>query len=767
MKKFGWTYVPIFVIFALSIALAPVFRAQTQGSLTRITPVPDGAGYQVDGQYYTHASSAMWPAGSKHTLWVAGLTQINQNRTQFVFIDWEWSGGSLPNPVTVTASPAITEYRAVFGTNYALGLAFGFSCPDLSNCTSPGTVLVNGTPYIATADVYVPANSTATLQAFPNPGYVFTGWGQGANQKIAGFQNTVTMAYPMTVYPLFQVARKVNLLTDPPQLTLLADRALVPTPAAMDWAVGSVHTVGANSPQRDRWGKYWAFQSWSDGSSDLNHAYTVVSSSTPTSLTAKYIGAALVDILTLPTGLKIKVDGQYNVLDPYYFAWGVGEKHHLEAPAQQTDAQGRVWQFSSWSNGGAATQDIIVPPEAEANGAKYTATYTPLTKLTVNSSLTGLSVQLDGVACPTPCQVLRNPGTKVRVSAPASVPQGDGVRADFDGWPGTAGDLVVTLGDTAVTATANYHLLNRLSMASDPVNGAVWTVLPASADGFYLANQNVALSLATQPGYKFRRWEGDLSGTIPSGVVTMSAPRAVKALFDPVPYLAPAGVMNAAGTTPQAGVAPGGIVSIFGVNLATLTAVAPDGMLPQTMGGLTVAVGDRLLPLFFVSPGQINAQVPDDLATGDQLLIVSPAAAPQVRAPFTVVRNAPGLFPVPVDGQTIANAMVMHEDGSAVTPDAPAKPGELLTLYGTGFGPTERPRPEGLPIPQSPSFSIVDAVTVQAGELAIPAEKAYAVVGRCGVDAVQFRLDGSVTGTVTLRVTINGADSNTLMLPVQ
>jgi hypothetical protein len=41
------------------------------------------------------------------------------------------------------------------------------------------------------------------------------------------------------------------------------------------------------------------------------------------------------------------------------------------------------------------------------------------------------------------------------------------------------------------------------------------------------------------------------------------------------------------------------------------------------------------------------------------------------------------------------------------------------------------------------------------------------VVGRCGVDAVQFRLPGSVTGTVTLRVTINGADSNTLLLPVK
>jgi uncharacterized protein (TIGR03437 family) len=764
MKKFDWKYSSIFAIFALSLALAPVFRAQSQGALTRITPVPDGAGYMVDGQYYEHASSALWPAGSKHTLFVPNTLQTSQIRTQYAFTGWEFAGGSFQlNPVVVTASPSISEYRAVFTTSYALGVVY-ISCPDLSNCPSPGTIMVGGTPYISTTDVYVGAGSSVVLQAFPNPGYIFAGWQPGANQVIMGFQDTVTVTSPMTVYPQFQVARKVNLATDPPELQLLADRALVPTPTTMEWGIGSVHTVGANSPQKDKWGKYWAFQSWSDGG-DLNHAYTVASSSMPTSLTAKYVGAGLVSVLTQPTGLKVKVDGQYNVLDPTFFAWGIGEKHHLEAPAQQTDAQGRVWLFSSWSNGGAATQDIVVPPDAETNGLRLTATFTPLTKLTVNSSLAGLSVQLDGVACTTPCETLRNPGTQVRVSAPASVPLGDGVRADFDGWPGTAGDLVVTLADSPVILSANYHRLNRLSTASDPVNAAVWTVLPASADGFYPANANVALSLATQPGYKFRRWDGDLSGTIPSGVVTMSAPRAVKALFDPVPYIAPAGVMNAAGTTPQAGVAPGGIVSIFGVNLATQTLVAPDGMLPQTLGGLTVVVGDRLLPLFFVSPGQINAEVPDDLAAGDHVLTVSPAGAPQVSAPFTVVRDAPGLFAVAVNGQ--AMAMAIHEDGSAVTADAPARPGELLTVYGTGFGPAERPRPEGFPIPQSPSYSLVDGVTVQVGQLAIPAENAFAVVGRCGIDAAQFRLKGSVTGTVTLRVTINGADSNTLLLPVQ
>ena len=278
-------------------------------------------------------------------------------------------------------------------------------------------------------------------------------------------------------------------------------------------------------------------------------------------------------------------------------------------------------------------------------------------------------------------------------------------------------------------------------------------------------SESVVLSLTARPGYRFRRWDGDLSGTIPNGVVTMSAPRTVRALLDPIPYVAPAGVMNAAGRTPQDGVAPGGIISVFGVNLSANTAVAPDGMLPQTLGGLTVRVGDRLLPLFFVSPGQINAQLPDDLAEGQQVLTISPTGMPDVRATFTVVRNAPGLFAVAAEGQLMA--LALHEDGSQVTADAPAQPGELLTVYGTGFGPTERPRPEGFPIPQSVSYSMVDGVTAQVGETSIEAEQAFASPGRCGVDAVRFRLPESVTGTVTLRVSINGADSNTLMLPVR
>jgi hypothetical protein len=204
--------------------------------------------------------------------------------------------------------------------------------------------------------------------------------------------------------------------------------------------------------------------------------------------------------------------------------------------------------------------------------------------LTVDSTLAGLNVTVDGNTCTTPCDTLRAPGTQVQVSVPASVPQGDAARADFNGWPAGGTDLTVTLGTSEQKVTAAYHRMNRLSASTDPANGAVYTVTPVSPDNFYDASTTISVSLATQPGYKFRRWDGDLSGTIPSGILAMSAPRAVRGLLDPVPYISPAGVMNAAGVTPQSGVAPGSMISIFGANLANTTTVAPDGLLPQTLG---------------------------------------------------------------------------------------------------------------------------------------------------------------------------------------
>jgi uncharacterized protein (TIGR03437 family) len=303
--------------------------------------------------------------------------------------------------------------------------------------------------------------------------------------------------------------------------------------------------------------------------------------------------------------------------------------------------------------------------------------------------------------------------------------------------------------------------------ASDPPKGATWSVQPGSQDNYYDAQTMVAVKLTMLPGFRFHRWDGDLSGTFPSGIVAMSAPRSVRALLDPIPFIPPTGVSNGAGITPQTGVAAGSVASVFGANLGSSVLVAPDGILPQTLGGVTVLAGDRLLPLFFVSPTQLNVQLPDDLPVGTQTLTVSSQGQPDVHATFSVVRNAPGLFAQVIDGQ--AFALAIREDGSPVSSDAPAQRGELLTVYATGLGPVDHQRPEGFAVPLSPPYLVTDGVNVQVGDAVFAAEKAFAAPGRLGIDSVQFRLgDGAPSATnATLRLTINGQDSNTLLIPVQ
>jgi uncharacterized protein (TIGR03437 family) len=88
----------------------------------------------------------------------------------------------------------------------------------------------------------------------------------------------------------------------------------------------------------------------------------------------------------------------------------------------------------------------------------------------------------------------------------------------------------------------------------------------------------------------------------------MSVPRILRAQLDRVPFIAPAGVRNSAGDTPVQGVAAGSIISIYGASLATRYEVGPSNPLAQTIAGVALLLGDRILPIVYVSPDQINAR---------------------------------------------------------------------------------------------------------------------------------------------------------------
>jgi uncharacterized protein (TIGR03437 family) len=748
-------------------ALAAAAQAQTS-SVTTIGTSPSGAQYSVDGQNYNQPTSAVWPQGSKHVLSTLPSQQNAAFGTLMVFNGWTWAGGSFQQPVlTITADPAITSYTAKFDLQYQLSVLF-YPC-DNSNTPGPGTVYVNGTAHTCDSVSFFEAGSAVVVQAVPNDGFVFKGWATATNQAIIGFQSTVTMNGPMGIYPEFTPTRNINISTSPQGLTVLADRAPITAPYTLQWGFSTVHTLAAITPQMDPQGNWWVFSSWSDNGAAM-HAYTVASSSMPDTVTATYIPGVGATFTTSPGGLNLTVDGA-TTLPPYNFVWGVGETHSFSAPAQQTDSSGHVWGFSGWSNGGGAAQSVTVPASAVGVGLRYVATYTPAGHLIVNSTAPGAAITINGQACAAPCDVKQPVGTQIDIGASTSLPNGSNSRLDLSGWTGNAtggpGDLIVTLGADPITVYANYQQMNYLAMGSNPTASVSWTVQPASADGFYSAAATVNVSVTPLAGFKFRSWSGDLSGTSPAGSVSMTAPRAVMAILDKVPYVAPTGVENGAGSTPVAAVAPGSVVSVFGANLAAGTSVGPASPLPQTLGGVTAMIGQQFMPLFFVSPGQINFQLPDGVALGAQTLTITPQGQPNVQVSFNVVRNAPGLFQQSINGQ--AFALAYHADGSAITAAAPAQVGETITIYGTGFGPTDPARLEGFALPVSPVYNIVDAVTVSAGSVTGPATAAFAVAGSVGVDAVQFAItDPATSGTnASVSVTINGQASNTVLAPVK
>src|ERR1700722_9835752 len=98
-------------------------------------------------------------------------------------------------------------------------------------------------------------------------------------------------------------------------------------------------------------------------------------------------------------------------------------------------------------------------------------------------------------------------------------------------------------------------------------------------------------------------------------------------------------------------IAPATWIEIYGQNLATTTADWTNGFqgnnAPTSVGGTTVTVGGQPLFIDYVSPGQVNGQVPSDVATGPQPVIVTTAAGSS--AAFTINVNAtePGLLAPP------------------------------------------------------------------------------------------------------------------------
>ncbi|MCU1274714.1 MAG: hypothetical protein JWO48_2145, partial [Bryobacterales bacterium] len=402
---------------------------------TRIYTQPRGATFYVDGDRFIDSATFLWPQGSKHTLNtdVRQLDPIVKKR--YAFNQWTNSTKLTTNssPVQIiTADPAITSYTAEFTVQYAVSLNF-FACTG--SCASPGAVFLNDLSYSGNGDIYFDAGTVITLRAVPNPGFVFVGWMQGLNDPTQAYLTSITLNAPFFIYPKFVPAAAVTIVSDPPGLQVLPDRTLLFAPATLDWGVNTVHTLGAVTPQTDLHGRLWVFDSWSDGGG-ATHDYTP-GSQTRVTLTVKYVPGGRATFLTNPPGLKLSVDGRNN-WPIYNFYWAAGTRHTVSVPRLQVDFQGHGWAFKSWSNGGPATQVIVLSTADVAAGYRLTANFEPSTETlgqtTIQTSPPGLQILTDGGNCVTPCVLVRTIGSTILVSAPASIQLSGDTHMQFSGW---------------------------------------------------------------------------------------------------------------------------------------------------------------------------------------------------------------------------------------------------------------------------------------------------------------------------------------------
>ncbi len=172
-------------------------------------------------------------------------------------------------------------------------------------------------------------------------------------------------------------------------------------------------------------------------------------------------------------------------------------------------------------------------------------------------------------------------------------------------------------------------------------------------------------------------------------------------------------------------------VSIFGNNLSATSRGWASGdfqqnNLPTALDGTGVSLNGRPMAVSYVSPTQINALIFSDVPAGPAYVSVTNALGNSAPVLVNVQTLFPGLFTFSPPNAKYA-AAVASSDGAYIAPSGslgaglnarPAKPGEIIELYGTGFGPTNPPDKPGVLL--SGALPLVASVQVVFGSTPSP-----------------------------------------------
>jgi uncharacterized protein (TIGR03437 family) len=316
----------------------------------------------------------------------------------------------------------------------------------------------------------------------------------------------------------------------------------------------------------------------------------------------------------------------------------------------------------------------------------------------------------------------------------------------------TGGDQQVLVAELNPTGT---KLLFSTTIGSNGLNSTEPAGLAVNAAGdIYLAGNNAGPNLITTPG-AFQTTSAN-SGCCYHGFVVKIGGLTVT--------LAPAGQIEP--------VAEESIISVYGTDLATGTDVAPTVPVPTSLDGNTVTVTDsagvaRQAPLYFVSPSQINFEIPAGTATGTATVTIQNQNGTTQTAVIQIGSVSPGIFEL--NGAGLVAAWVLPVISGTQQPLQPVwqvAGGSVVALPISLGGSTEQIYLEmyGTGIRNARN------VTVTVGGLSVPMLYAGAAPGYAGEDQVNIGpLPAALAGqgSVKIVVTADGQQANAVNVTIQ
>jgi uncharacterized protein (TIGR03437 family) len=207
-----------------------------------------------------------------------------------------------------------------------------------------------------------------------------------------------------------------------------------------------------------------------------------------------------------------------------------------------------------------------------------------------------------------------------------------------------------------------------------------------------------------------------------------------------------------------AALAPGTVAQVFGGGLAPASSESGLLPLPTAVAGTQVLIGLQAAPLYYVSDGQINMQIPTELQPDRQYsILVASGAGFTLPDTITLSPVSPGLL-----------QFAQHADFRTVTAADPVRAGETIRLYLVGMGATDQTVTSGVASPSSPLARVNVQPTVTINGRSATVLFAGLTPGSVGLYQIDLQTPEDLTaGNTAVVVTQGEAVSNTVTIPVR